>query len=88
MKRKRIQVNEALIDINIVHTGSNPSSERVTMNNIYDLESKLTGVEYVISAAIASDTGTYQCKANNKVNVVTKQINVSVTSGPGMKNDR
>ena len=84
MKRKRIQVNEALIDINIVHTGPHPSSDRVTVNNIYDLESKLTGVEYVISAAIASDTGTYQCKAYNKFNVVNKQINVSVTSGQGM----
>lgn len=61
-------------------TGSPPSSDRVAVNYIYDLEGKLTGVEYVIAAAIASDTGTYECKAYNKINVATKTINVSVTS--------
>ncbi|XP_058970157.2 uncharacterized protein [Pocillopora verrucosa] len=61
-------------------TGSPPSSDRVTVNYIYDLEAKLTGVEYVITAAIASDAGTYECRASNKLNVVTKTIAVSVTS--------
>lgn len=66
--------------MNIFRIGSPPSSDRVTVNYIYDLEAKLTGVEYIITAAIASDAGTYECRASNKLNVVTKTIAVSVTS--------
>ena len=60
--------------------GSSPSADRVTVNNIYDLESELTGLEYVISGAIVSDSGTYKCTAANTVNVVTKEITVTVTA--------
>lgn len=52
----------------------------MTVNNIYDLESALTGVEYVISEAIVSDSGTYKCTAANTVNLVTKEITVTVTA--------
>jgi len=61
--------------------GSSPSSDRVTVNKVYDLESKLTSVEYVISGVIASDSGTYKCTAANTVNVVTKEITMTVTTG-------
>ena len=50
----------------------------MTVNNIYDLEGKLTGVDYVISKVVASDSGIYECKASNTVNTVTKQITVAV----------
>lgn len=53
----------------------------MTVNNIRDLESELTGVEYVISGAIVSDSGTYKCTAANTVNLVTKEITVNVTAG-------
>ena len=52
----------------------------MTVNNISDLESELTGVEYVISGAIVSDSGTYKCTAANTVNLVTKEITVNVTA--------
>ena len=65
----------------ILFPGSSPSSDRVTVNKVYDLESKLTGVEYVISGVIASDSGTYKCTAANTVNVVTKEITMTVTTG-------
>lgn len=65
----------------ILFPGSSPSSDRVTVNNIYDLESKLTSVEYVISGVIVSDSGTYKCTAANTVNLVTKEITMTVTTG-------
>lgn len=70
-----------IIILFILFPGSSPSSDRVTLNNIYDLESKLTGVEYVISGVIASDSGTYKCTAANTVNLVTKEITMTVTTG-------
>ncbi|KAJ7381185.1 hypothetical protein OS493_004785 [Desmophyllum pertusum] len=62
-------------------SGSPPSSDRVKINSIYDLDSKLTGVEYVISGAIAADTGTYECKATNAHSNDAKQIKVDVKTG-------
>ena len=44
----------------ILFPGSSPSSDRVTVNKVYDLESKLTGVEYVISGVIALWLGNLQ----------------------------
>lgn len=80
-KRKNSdKICQSSVNMNIFRIGSPPSSDRVTVNYIYDLEAKLTGVEYVITAAIASDAGTYECTASNKLNVVTKTIAVSVTS--------
>lgn len=80
-KRKNSdKICQSSVNMNIFRIGSPPSSDRVTVNYIYDLEAKLTGVEYVITAAIASDAGTYECRASNKLNVVTKTIAVSVTS--------
>lgn len=81
LQRGKIVIKFAkVLFMNIFRIGSPPSSDRVTVNYIYDLEAKLTGVEYVITAAIASDAGTYECRASNKLNVVTKTIAVSVTS--------
>ena len=62
--------------------GASPSADRVTVNNIYDLEGKLTGVDYVISKVVASDSGTYECTASNTVKTVTKQITITV-GAPG-----
>ena len=60
--------------------GSLPDG-RSTMNEIYDLDAKLTGVEMVITGAVVSDSGTYECKATNTQGTVTKQIAVTVQAG-------
>ena len=51
------------------------------MNEIYDLDAKLTGVEMVITGAVVSDSGTYECKATNTQGTVIKQITVTVQAG-------
>lgn len=44
----------------------------------------LSGVELIIYEAVASDAGTYECKATNPFGTVTKQIEVDVLAGtPG-----
>ena len=60
--------------------GSLPDG-RSTINENYDLGAKLTGVEMVITGAVVSDSGTYQCKATNTQGTVTKQITVTVQAG-------
>ena len=60
--------------------GSLPDG-RSTINEIYDLDAKLTGVEMVITGAVVSDSGTYECKATNTQGTVTKQIAVTVQAG-------
>ena len=55
--------------------------DRTTINHIYDLEAKLTGVEMVITGAVVSDSGTYECKATNTQGTVSKQITVTVQAG-------
>ena len=57
--------------------------DRTTINHIYDLEAKLTGVEMVITGAVVSDSGTYECKAINTQGTVTKQIYVQVDAVEG-----
>ncbi|CAH3028156.1 unnamed protein product [Porites evermanni] len=57
--------------------------DRTTINHIYDLEAKLTGVEMVITGAVVSDSGTYECKATNTQGTVTKQIYVQVDAVEG-----
>ena len=60
--------------------GSLPDG-RSTINEIYDLDAKLTGVEMVITGAVVSDSGTYECKATNTQGTVSKQITVTVQAG-------
>ena len=60
--------------------GSLPDG-RSTINEIYDLDAKLTGVEMSITGAVLSDSGTYECKATNTQGTVTKQIAVTVQAG-------
>ena len=69
-----------------ISAGSLPSSDRLTINNIYDLDMKLSGVEYSISSAVLDDAGTYECQASNKHGSVTKQVKVGVMAGlpPGV----
>ena len=57
--------------------------DRTTINHIYDLEAKLTGVEMVITGAVVSDSGTYECKATNTQGTVTKRIYVQVDAVEG-----
>ena len=49
---------------------------------MYDLDNKLTGVEYSISGAVIADTGTYECRATNEYGSVTKQVGIDVQAGP------
>lgn len=67
-------------------TGSLPPTDRLTINNIYDLDMKLSGVEYVIARAILDDAGTYECQASNRYGSVTKQVKIGVMAGlpPGV----
>lgn len=53
---------------------------------MYDLDSKLTGVEYSISDAVVADSGTYECKAANVHGTVGKQVTITVQAGlpPGV----
>ena len=60
--------------------GSLPDG-RSTINEIYDLDAKLTGVEMLITGAVVSDSGTYECKATNTQGTVSKQITVTVQAG-------
>ena len=60
--------------------GSLPDG-RSTIHEISDLDAKLTGVEMVITGAVISDSGTYECKATNSIGVVSKQITVTVQAG-------
>ena len=60
--------------------GSLPDG-RSTINEIYDLDAKLTGVEMVITGAVVSDSGTYECKATNTQGTHSKQITVTVQAG-------
>ena len=53
---------------------------------MYDLDSKLTGVEYTIFSAVVADSGDYECRATNKHGSVTKQVRLAVQAGspPGV----
>ena len=48
---------------------------------MYDLDSKLTGVEITISGAAVSDSGTYECRAANKYDSDTKEVRIDVRAG-------
>jgi len=67
-------------------TGSLPSTDRLTIKNVYDLDSKLTGVELTLSGAVVADSGNYECTASNKHSSVTKQVRIDVQAGspPGV----
>ena len=71
---------------NNYYTGSLPSFDRLTVNNVYDPDSTLTGVELTISGAVIADSGTYECRATNKHGSVTKQVRIDVQAGttPGV----
>lgn len=66
--------------------GSLPSTDRLAITNIYDLDGKLAGVEYAISTAVVADSGTYKCTATNKHDSVSRQVRISVQAGspPGV----
>ena len=44
------------------------------------MDMKLSGVEYVISRAVLSDAGTYECQATNPRSAAVTLITVSVRS--------
>ena len=48
---------------------------------MYDLDSKLTGVELTLSGAVVADSGNYECKASNEHGSVTKQVRIDVQAG-------
>ena len=60
--------------------------DRLTITNIFDLDGKLVGVEYVISTAVVADSGDYKCTATNKHGSVSKQVRINVQAGspPGI----
>jgi len=62
-------------------TGSSLPAGRSTVQNIYDLDGELTGVELSITNAVSADSGTYKCEASNKLGTVTRQITVTVNAG-------
>ena len=62
-------------------TGSLPSADRLTIKNVYDLDSKLTGVELTLSGAVVADSGNYECKASNEHGSVIKQVRIDVQAG-------
>lgn len=66
--------------------GSLPSMDRLAITNIFDLDGKLVGVEYVISTAVVADSGGYKCTATNKHGSVSKQVRINVQAGspPGI----
>lgn len=67
--------------VDIAHLlGLLPSSDRLTINKVYDIDMKLSGVEYTILNAALSDAGTYECLAFNMHGNVTKQVRVGVTA--------
>lgn len=57
------------------------SSDRLTMDNLYDPDMKLSGVRYVIGTAVLADTGVYECQASNAYGSATKQITIDVMAG-------
>ncbi|XP_067053119.1 uncharacterized protein [Acropora muricata] len=57
-----------------------PSSDRLTINKVYDTDMKLSGVEYSILNAALSDAGTYECLASNMHGNATKKVRVGVTA--------
>ena len=69
------------MNIFFVFTGSLPSADRLTIKNVFDLDSKLTGVELTISGAAVPDSGTYECRATNKYGSVTKPVRIDVQAG-------
>ena len=71
---------------NYWYPGSLPSSDRLTINNVYDLDSTLTGMELSISGAVVADSGDYECTATNKHGSAAKQVRIVVEAGtsPGV----
>ncbi|XP_068674496.1 signal peptide, CUB and EGF-like domain-containing protein 1 [Montipora foliosa] len=55
-----------------------PSSDRLIINKVYDIDMRLSGIEYIIANAVLSDAGTYECHASNVYGAVTKQVRISV----------
>lgn len=67
--------------VNIAHfLGLLPSSDRLTINKVYDTDMKLSGVEYIILNAALSDAGIYECLASNMHGNATKKVRVGVTA--------
>ena len=62
-------------------TGSLPTADRLTVKNVYDLDSKLTGVELTLSGSVVAGSSNYECKASNKHGSVTKQVRIDVQAG-------
>ena len=60
--------------------GSLPS-ERLSIQNEYDADAELSGVNYNIRDAVVADSGTYQCKASNKHTTVIRQVTIEVRAG-------
>lgn len=61
--------------------GSLPSADRLTINKIYDLDQRLSGVEYVIDRAVLDDAGTYECSAVSQYGSAKNQVKINVMSG-------
>nr|XP_058970077.1 uncharacterized protein LOC131796502 [Pocillopora verrucosa] len=57
--------------------GSMPSG-RVTIENVYDSDAKLNGVVYSIRNADVFDSGTYECKVENKFMGIAKRVTIDV----------
>ncbi|XP_068704515.1 uncharacterized protein [Montipora foliosa] len=55
---------------------------RSSILSLYDVESKLTGIELSVTAAVLADAGTYVCTATNVLGTVTKQVTITVTPTP------
>ena len=57
--------------------GSMPSG-RVSIENVYDSDAKLNGVVYSIRNADVFDSGTYECKVENKFMGIAKRVTIDV----------
>ena len=78
---RRLNINVLVNLVNIAHfLGLLPSSDRLTINKVYDTDMKLSGVEYTILNAALSDAGTYECLASNMHGNATKKVRVGVTA--------
>lgn len=53
-------------------------SGRLKIRNLYDADAHLDGIEYYIHDAVVADSGTYECKATNKHESVSKQVRIEV----------
>ena len=66
----------------ILFPGSPVSKDRVKVSTLRDQDNNVIGLEYAVAGAQISDSGTFECRAQNEQRTDSQQVQISVVQPP------